>query len=294
VRIAPTLLLVAFALSAQAAQLKPDHVTIAGTDLKRMLAGAQSIGIPTEYGGPHSNHATQMAITSFSDGSYLEFIAPQDNPDPAALHAHAWAKPIEANAGPCAWAIRSQNVATDVRDLKANGVTVHEPVQSGRSRPDGKRLEWETARVGDEPNGMFFPFLIRDITPRQERAFPSGKPTTKDFSGITRVVILVRDLEAGSKRYREAFRLAAPVKQVDAAFGANLAIFIGTPVVLASPLNYQSWLAERLERVGEGPCAFVLGGKKTKRYQTVWKSRWSMSEVSWFDAGKLGWHLGFE
>ena len=82
------------------------------------------------------------------------------------------------------------------------------PARAGRARPDGVRLEWETANVGTGPNGVFFPFLIRDFTPREQRAYPSGKPTTQDFSGVARVVIAVRDLEASVKRYREAYDLA--------------------------------------------------------------------------------------
>ena len=35
--------------------------------------------------------------------------------------------------------------------------------KSGRRRPDGVQLDWETAQVGEEPNGTFFPFLIRDL-----------------------------------------------------------------------------------------------------------------------------------
>ncbi len=58
-----------------AADLTIDHVTVAGKDLKAMQAALTALGIPTEYGGPHSNHATEMALTSFPDGSYLELIA---------------------------------------------------------------------------------------------------------------------------------------------------------------------------------------------------------------------------
>ncbi|MGH9647203.1 MAG: VOC family protein, partial [Bryobacteraceae bacterium] len=73
-----------------AADLTIDHVTVAGKDLKSMQATLAALGIPSEYGGPHSNHATEMALTSFPDGSYLELIAIQPNADPAAVAAHYW------------------------------------------------------------------------------------------------------------------------------------------------------------------------------------------------------------
>jgi hypothetical protein len=201
---------------------------------------------------------------------------------------------MEENGGPCAWAIRVKDIDAEVKRLQAAGVPVSAPERSGRARPDGKRLDWETAQIGKEPRGSFFPFLIRDFTPRQQRAFPTGKPTTKDFSGVVRVVIAVRDLAESSKRYQEAYGAPPPLKQVDPSFGAHLALMGGTPVVLAAPLTGQSWLGRRLEQFGEGPCAFILGAKKAERYHAASKTRWFGADVSWFDSAKLGWYLGFQ
>jgi hypothetical protein len=201
---------------------------------------------------------------------------------------------MEENGGPCAWAIRVKDMDAEVKRLQGAGVPVSAPERSGRARPDGKRLDWETAQIGKELRGSFFPFLIRDFTPRQQRAFPKGKPTTKDFSGVVRVVIAVRDLGESAKRYQEAYGLPPPIKQVDTSFGAHLALMGGTPVVLAAPLSAQSWLGKHLDQFGEGPCAFILGAKKTGRYQAASKTRWFGADVSWFDSAKLGWYLGFE
>ncbi len=266
------------------AELTVDHVTVAGSDLKAMQAHLASIGIQSEYGGPHSNHATEMALTSFPDGSYLELIAIPGGADPKAVAAHYWSKQMQGNAGPCAWAVRAKDLAAEVARIKKAGVIVSEPARSGRERPDGVRLDWETANVGSEPNGTFFPFLIHDVTPREQRAMPSGKPTTQDFSGVSRVVIAVRNLEASVARYRKAYGLAAPVEQTDEAFGAKLASFTGAPVELAAPLHELSWLATRLQNFGEGPCAFILRSRKANTDKSV----------SWLDAAKLGWRLGFE
>ncbi len=259
-----------------------------------MQARLAAVGIASEYGGPHSNHATEMALTSFPDGSYLELIAIQPNADSKAVAAHAWSKLMQGDAGPCAWAVRVKDVAAEVERLKAAGVPVGQPMRSGRARPDGVRLDWETAQVGQEPNGTFFPFLIRDFTPRKQRAWPAGKPSTKDFSGITRVVIAVRDLDEAVKRYQQAYGLTRPIKQVDRAFGAHLAVVGAGPVVLAAPLTADSWIAARIEQFGEGPCAFVLGVRKAGRYKAAMTTRWFGADISWFDPEKLGWRLGFE
>jgi len=277
-----------------ASDLTIDHVTVAGKDVHVMQAKLAAIGIKSEYGGPHKNHATEMALTSFPDGSYLELIALQSNPDPQAVAAHYWSKQMRNNAGPCAWAIRAKDVAADVSRLKTAGVTVSDLQRSGRQRPDGTPLDWETANVGPEPNGTFFPFMIQDFTDRQKRAFLNGKPTTRDFAGVAKVVIAVRDLQASAMRYRVAFGSPLPIQQVDANFGAHLALLGGTPVVLAEPLNADSWLNARLEQFGEGPCALILSARNAKHYKSASKGRWFGAEVSWFDTDQLGWRLGFE
>lgn len=275
-----------------ASDLVIDHVTVAGNDLRAMQAKLASVGIRSEYGGPHSNHATEMALTSFPDGSYLELIAITKDADEKAVTAHYWSKQMQGNAGPCAWAIRAKDLASEVARLK-RGVLVTEPVRAGRERPDGVRLDWETANVGTEPNGTFFPFLIHDLTPRERRAYPSGKPTTSDFSGVSRIVIAVRDLQSSIVRYRQAFGRSEPAIQPDPASAARLAFFTGTPVILAVPLGPESWVARRIQEFGEGPCAFILSSPNHFQYQGASKTSWFGAEISWFDPAKLGWRLGF-
>lgn len=277
-----------------AANLTIDHVTVAGSDLRAMLAHLGSIGIRAEYGGLHNNRATEMSLISFKDGSYLELIAIQANADPQALAAHYWSKLMQGNAGPAAWAVRGKDMEAEVERLTAAGIAAQKPVRAGRDRPDGTKLEWETANTGTEPNGTFFPFQIHDFTPREQRAWPSGKPISTDFEGIGQVVIAVRDLGAATERYRKAYELSRPTVETDKSFGAKLASFRGTPVILAAPSGDDSWIAQRIERFGEGPCAFILTDAGQERiYQAKQKSHWFGSDVYWFDAESLGWHLGF-
>jgi hypothetical protein len=248
-----------------AQQIRIDHVTVAGRDVRAMQRALEAAGFPTEYGGQHSNHATEMALTSFPDGSYLEVMGIQPDADPAAVRAHVWKKFLEGDAGPCAWAVRRDSL------------TGYTAVRSGRKRPDGVELKWETAQVGSG-QGNFFPFLIHDFTPRELRAYPSGKPTTSKFSGIAKVYLAVRDLDAAIAEYQREYKLGSPVRTDDTVFGAKLAAFQGTPVVLAAPLG-NSWLAERLERFGEAPCAFVLGRPKPA------------AKITWLNPG---WRLGIQ
>jgi hypothetical protein len=132
--------------------------------------------------------------------------------------------------------------------------------------------------------------LIADTTPREKRAYPGGKPTTDRFGGIAKVVVGVHDLEGVIAQYRKAFKLAAPLRQKDAKFGADLAWFEGTPVVLAQGSN-GSWLSGRVGEYGDAPVAFILS---TASGVAGSPSEWFGKSVFWTDDAKLGWRLGFE
>jgi hypothetical protein len=237
-------------------------------------AFSAATGISTEYGGSHSNHVTEMALASFPDGSYVELIGIEQRADPVAVAAHTWGRFLRDNGGPCAFALRAAEVTAEVQRLRGAGIRVGDPEKSGRARPDGVTLSWETADVGAGPLGSFFPFLIRDFTPRQNRVYPSGKPTSTRFRGVGLVVIGVHNLQASIAQYRKAFQLPEPTRQRDESFGADLAWFEAAPVALAASLVPDSWLAQRIRHFGESPCAFVL------------------KVASGIGDAKLGWRLG--
>jgi catechol 2,3-dioxygenase-like lactoylglutathione lyase family enzyme len=281
-------LLFAFPMLLGAADLKIDHVTVAGRDLKKMTADLQAAGIPMVYGGPHANGVTEMSLCSFPDGSYLEAIAPIPSADPARIDRNEWGPFLTRDAAACAWAARSVDLAADRRRLAAAGVATSAVEKGGRARPDGVRVEWETLTIGEATRGSFFPFLIRDVTPRERRAFPQGKPVTTDYRGVAWVVIAVRDLDRAAEQYRKAFGFPAPARQNDPEFGAKLAAAPGWPLILAEPLTRGGWLERRLQQTGEGPCAFVLEAARSGGSG----SRWFGKPIRWVAPDKLGWRLG--
>jgi hypothetical protein len=264
------------------AELKVDHVTIAGRNLQAMRTMFEAAGLSTEYGGKHTNGLTEMALASFADGSYLELIAAQS---PAGAAAHYWGKFIDGQAGPCAWAVAVEDLTAEGRRLKEAGVAI-DPTRSGRMRPDGVALAWQSASVGPGPQGTFFPFLIHDETPRERRVYPHDKPTMPAVAGVALVVIAVRDLDSAIARYRKVFGLAEPVRQDDAGLGAHLASFAGTPVVLAGSSGSGSWLSERLDAFGEAPCVFVLS-TKTQTFKVSGKADWFGHPIAWLALGGM-------
>ena len=148
------------------------------------------------------------------------------------------------------------------------------------------------AGAGPGERGSLLPFLIHDVTPRERRAYPNGKPTTQDYAGVSRVVIAVKNLPNAIAQYRRAYPLPQPREQNDSHLGARLAWFPGTPIILAAPLNARTWLARRIIRFGEAPCAFLLRDTGNPRSGDI---VWFDSGVSWFNPEKLeGIQLGVE
>ena len=251
--------------------LRVDHITVAGRNLPALQKKFAEIGLPTEYGGKHNNGLTEMALASFADGSYLELIAPVG--DDAA--AHSWGQYMAKDAGPCAWAVATQNLEHEEARLRELGIPI-DVMPGGRQRSDRVELRWRTARVGDGPEGTFLPFLIQDVSPRSLRVFPKGHATRPEIAGVALVAIAVRDLERSIGDFREAFALPAPERQ------QNLAWFPGTLVVLASG---PAWKA-RIEKIGEAPCAFVF----EERTQTASSERWFGRAIRWADSDR---QIGF-
>ncbi|HEX3322586.1 MAG TPA: VOC family protein [Terriglobales bacterium] len=277
--------------------LKVDHASICGSDLDALRASFTSLCLTPEYGGPHGNGVTQMALIGFDDGSYLELIAPVKKDAPKIASASDWGNFIVADAGPCAWAVGSTDLTADVDRLKKNGISIKGPNNGSRKKPDGTTIEWQTAQVGDNGVGAVLPFMIQDKTPRELRVKPSASVKGGPLTGIALVVIGVKNLDDAVATFRKAYGLNAPKLEDHKDFGAKLAHFEGTPVVLAAPLDPSSWLAERLSKFGESPVAYLLGTRdfaaSEKSYRSNVETMWFGRKVRWLEVGKVGFsHLG--
>jgi hypothetical protein len=140
--------------------------------------------------------------------------------------------------------------------------------------------------------GGLFPFLIRDLTPRQNRVYLTGRPTTDRAGGVAKVIVGVRDLNDAIAQYRRAFNLPAPRLQRDAGFDAQLAWFEGTPIVLAQSLSSAGWLSRRVRDYGDAPCAFLFSA--TAGPTGARHSEWFGHGIYWADQEQLNGRFGFE
>ena len=279
----------------KAAALEIDHVTIAGSDLSELNECFSSLGMATDYGGPHSNGITHMSLLGLPDGSYAELIA--------TLRPHQfspwWHEHIEGNGGPCGWAIEVPDVNAESQRVAGLGIAVRGPQHMTRVRPDGRMIEWDMAVLGDGGPGTKLPFIIRDRTPRSYRVSPSATFARGPLTGIAAVVLGVNDMDVSVALFRRLYALPEPSMETNISFGAHLAWFTDTPVVLAAPLQPDHWLAERLSRFGECPCAYLFSTGRFEEAEQVLEladsHEWFGRTVGWFDLGRShGFHLGVD
>jgi glyoxalase-like protein len=263
-----------------------DHVSVCGPDLDALRHAFTDAGLSPDFGGPHGNGITQMALIGFDDQSYVELIAPVKA---GVTEGSEWAKFMSGDASSCAWAVGTNVLLQDVDRLKKAGMTVTEPKRGSRKRPDGMSVEWMTAQVGPGTAGSVLPFIIEDQTPRGWRVQTSDSAKGSPLFGVEDVIIGVNNLDTAIALFRKAYGWAEPLTETQKDFG-KLAYFPGEPVILAAPSG-GGWLADRLGRFGESPVAYLLGtrdfGAASKKYKISGTKTWFGQKVGWFDSGKL-------
>jgi Glyoxalase-like domain len=275
------------------AKLQIDHVTLAGPDLAIMQARFAELGLDAEYGGPHSNGITHMALLGFKDGSYIELISTRVPNTRSPL----WNAQVQDNAGPAAWAVRSNDLFQERARLSRAGVAARGPVFMTRDRPDGTALEWDLLFPGDGEPGATLPFAICDRTPRELRVAASPSAARSGIGGIAAVVVGVASMDATGRLFEQAYALGGLTVTGHSGLGARIGCFADVPVYLAEPLPGESWLSERIARYGDSPAAVLLDSSPNDQSKPVVPllptEDWFGQRVAWIDPAKLfGWRVG--
>jgi len=172
-----------------------DHLVILVGDLERTIVDYEALGFNVQRGGTHADGATHNALIGFADGSYLELIAFR-KPAPTHRWAAANARGIE---GFVDFALLPPTVGTVVDAARRRGLDYAGPLEGGRVRPDGKRLNWQ---IGTPPTPDL-PFLCGDITPRALRVREGAvRVHANGVLGVATITVAVADLTASLGRYR--------------------------------------------------------------------------------------------
>jgi hypothetical protein len=251
------------------------------------------LGLTTEYGGPHSNGITHMALLGFDDGSYLELISTRE---PGA-QSPLWNSQIHANAGPAAWAVRVDDLNREQARLARAGVTARDPLPMTRNRPDGTALAWEVLFPGDAPPGATLPFAIRDRTARELRVSPSPSVAGSGIRGIGTVVLGVASISATAALFHQAYGSSNATILEWEDLGVRLGRVSDAPVLLAEPLTTTGWLPRRIAEYGNAPAAVLLdcdpAAAIVNQLPLLAARDWFGDQIRWIDPARLfGWRVG--
>ena len=173
-----------------------DHVVVAVHDLGAAIEDYRALGFSVLAGGRHPPPRTSSnALVVFQDGSYLELIS-WDPPNPA----ERWSNLLRQHGeGLVDYALIPEDLPRAIEEAKARGVHLNGPIDGERLRPDGTRVQWQTARQ----TTFDLPFLCADVTPRSLRV-PEGSARVhaNGITGIAQVTVAVRDRNTSHGRYR--------------------------------------------------------------------------------------------
>ncbi len=177
-----------------------DHIVIAVRNLATATADYTRAGFTVVQGGEHKDGMTHNALVAFADGVYFELIA---FIDPDREIEHKWWHGYSLGEGLIDYALRTDDLTKELRELRARRLSPTDPIDGGRFRPDGERLDWQTIRFeGDSSPAM--PFYCFDLTDRRLRV-PYGDAAFhgNGVTGVAGVTVLVGDFTAMAPMFQK-------------------------------------------------------------------------------------------
>ncbi|KAI1791543.1 glyoxalase-like domain-containing protein [Ganoderma leucocontextum] len=170
------------------------HLTPPGT-LDQGVSVFQNLGFTVSPGGTHAGGKTTNALVVFEDGTYLELLhftapPPEDDPNPWAHKRPGWIDfAFLGNGG-------TPSIAETINaraDADGSGVHYAPEVRGGRTREDGKVLEWLISAPPGGERGKL-PFFCGDLTPRDWRVPLEPRSNSRHNNtarGVAHVKLLV-------------------------------------------------------------------------------------------------------
>lgn len=184
-----------------------DHLVMVVPDLPHAVSDLGEVGFHVVSGGQHSDGRTENALIRFESGSYLEVVGFRGRD---AARGHRWERAL-APGGFADYALSVDSVKASRRVGERLGLAIEGPLEGGRVRPDGIRIAWRTLRLASG-SSSWLPFLIEDVTPRDER-LPAGSGHDEDGGPrLIGVTIGVHDLDRAADVFGQLVDgLAVPI-----------------------------------------------------------------------------------
>lgn len=235
-----------------------DHLVIVVNDLEKAAGDYERMGFTVVAGGRHPV-GSHNALIAFSDGSYIEVISFYRE----ALD-HRWWEPLQKGERLVDYCVQTDDLTADTQKLRAAGVAINDPVPWSRSRPDGYELKWLLSLATGSHRGVA-PFLIQDITPRDER-IPREHGHKNGVIGIRKLTIATGEVSTVQHWYKSV--LGRDGQQIDDAQlkARGISFKVGPHLLeFLSPSEPQSPLVNWMRMYGPSPYAVVLHTGSARR-----------------------------
>jgi catechol 2,3-dioxygenase-like lactoylglutathione lyase family enzyme len=223
-----------------------DHLVIAVPDLEAAQKAYTELGFTVVPGGRHLGIGTYNVLIAFADGAYLELIAfYEPRPD------HRWWTPLQAGGGLVDYCMQTDDLAGDTVALRNAGVTIGDPEDKNRKRPDGYDVRWRFSLARGEHRGVA-PFIIEDETPRAERV-PRETTHANGVTGIAALTVAVNDEAAIRRWYARVAPPGAGVVREDLAASGVRFVIGPHQLDFLVPRGGSGPIAESIRARGAGP-----------------------------------------
>ena len=224
-----------------------DHAILVVDNLNQAQKDFQSLGFTVFYGGKHADGKTENCLIVFQDGSYIELIGLIEQTaldDPDGMHARLFG-PGEGWVG---YALLSHDLEQDIQSMRRRGLSVTDPQDNSRARPDGKTVAWRAATL---ENAMI-PFFLEDRTLRSLRVPDDERRIhANGVSGVARVVVGVPQLEEAVEQYEKILGQSAVKSTLNLPDTSAFDFPQQTATLtLAAPINKRSVLRDQVTERG--------------------------------------------
>ena len=232
-----------------------DHVVFGVRDLDAGGELFRSLGFDVQPGGRHTGRGTANALIRFGL-DFIELMSVVDR-DEAAGHSENRRELLSYldryELGLIGYAMAPAEIGVQAASFTASGIHVDGPYRMQRVRPDGRPVTWQLLVPEGVPWRRAWPFFIQWDAPDAERLEweqAGNHPNTAvQISGLS---LVVRDLRASLKLYRECLEWTPDLKAAEGEHSAQLETADGFRLVLCGP-DHSADARRVLEAHGEGP-----------------------------------------
>jgi hypothetical protein len=150
-----------------------DHILWAAPDLDKGSEAIEALtGVAPAPGGSHPGFGTRNSLLSLGD-TYLEIISP--DPDQSITGNRGGRIAALNHPGLMTFAVRTSGLDAYQAAARRAAVGTRGPVEMGRTRPDGVRLDWACLYIDEPIYGEIIPFAIDwKGSPHPSASTPTG------------------------------------------------------------------------------------------------------------------------